>query len=918
MFRYLVLPTLTTTLLLTSSAFAHSEHDKARFVSETGQDVGQCENVLRPCKTIGYAVKQANKGDKVLVASGTYKIASADELFYLNNALVPVKGGYNRFDHFQSQSPNVNITRLSNVPDSMTSQLRSQGFNIISDGKAFENDDQFNALLAKHAKLSERQTNVECVNGIADTFTCNNIDLLAHVPLNEFSSNPSGGSDIWGHVDLNSGDEYAIMTTNNGVTIFNISEPTAPVEVGTISGVNSGWRDVKVYQYFDDTIGLWQAYAYVTTEGNKQLSLTDYVTIVDLNSLPHSISKVENNRVVSTAHNIYISNVDHTLNIALPNREPSLQLVGANTNLGAFQSYSLNTPRTLVANSGSYFGDGYTHDGSSISINDQRAITGCNESSSECTVFIDFNEKEMKLWNITDPQQTTLLGTAEYNDVSKSNQYVHSGWSTEDQQYVLLHDEFDEYRGGLNSTVRIFSINDLKNPVQVGQWTGPTTAIDHNGYVRGNRYYMSNYTRGLTILDISDPSSPQEVGFFDTFPANDEPSFNGAWGVYPYLPSGNIIVSDINSGLYIVKDNTKDTINGQIGFASTSVETEQDATLNISVQRENVAENAAATSVQYQVISGSATNNEDFVLENGTLTWQENDVSNKEIVISIAPDESGQEAPESFFIRLHNPQNGVVLSENNYITVNIAGVIDQGSVSFEAPTFITAENQTSININVNRLGSIEGEVSVDYQTVSGTAVADEDFDSASGRLTWSDGDNASKTITLFIVDDEIEEVEENFTVLLTSVDGSKLGSHPELTITLSDDDTNTAPTVSLGEDFEVNTNQSVTLTAQASDAEQDALTYLWTQSAGESVSISDETTINATFTAPSSAGTLTFEFSATDSKGAITSESITITVVAPTQTTPPTTNQPSSGGGGASWLLILLSIIGIGRRYQLK
>ena len=78
------------------NTWAHSEHDKSRFVASNGIDKGRCDNVLRPCKTIAYAVSQANKGDKVLVASGEFTITSSEELFYLKSALVPVFGGYNR------------------------------------------------------------------------------------------------------------------------------------------------------------------------------------------------------------------------------------------------------------------------------------------------------------------------------------------------------------------------------------------------------------------------------------------------------------------------------------------------------------------------------------------------------------------------------------------------------------------------------------------------------------------------------------------------------------------------------------------------------------------------------------------------------------------------------------------------------
>ena len=57
------------------------------------------------------------------------------------------------------------------------------------------------------------------------------------------------------------------------------------------------------------------------------------------------------------------------------------------------------------------------------------------------------------------------------------------------------------------------------------------------------------------MLDISniEEKSITEVGYFDTYPDNDMAAFNGVWNVYPYFPSGNIIVSDINSGFFVIR-----------------------------------------------------------------------------------------------------------------------------------------------------------------------------------------------------------------------------------------------------------------------------------------------------------------------------------------------------------------------------
>jgi len=885
--------------ILPSNTFAHSEHDKSRFVDSNGVDKDRCDNVLRPCKTIAYAVSQANKGDKVLVSSGDFTITSSEELFFLKSALVPVLGGYNRFDHYQSQSPQSNVTSLYNIPTDMVDELRKNGFRVIADGKSFTVDKGLEQKLKGYHQLSQSQSNEACESGKADVFDCNNVDLLAHMPLNDMSSNPSAGNDIWGHVDLNTGNEFAIMGVKNGVIVVNVTDPTTPVEVGTISGVNSSWRDVKVYQHYDENVNLWQAYAYATTEGNN-----GGVTIIDLNSLPNSVSLVEKNDVVNTAHNVYITNVDHTLNITLPEQTATLQLIGANSRSGAFQNYSLTNPKTLANVSTNNYGSGYTHDGASLIIDDQRSVDNCGLTSGACTLFIDFNEKEMKLWNITDPNSTDHLGTATYSDVDESNQYVHSGWGTEDKQFILLHDEFDEQRGGLNTTVRIFSIADLTNPTQVGQWTGPTRAIDHNGFVRGNRYYMSNYERGLTILDITDPTTPTEVGFFDTYTPSNSASFNGAWGVYPYLPSGNILVSDINSGLYVLKDNASASTNGMFSFESNSTQTAQGTTLNLTVQR-NASDTAESAAVSYQVIQGSAKEGTDFDLENNTLTWTANDNADKTISIDISDDLTNIELSESFFIRLYNPTNGATLGSNSYNTINIDGLLNKGAGNFEFDEQTIAENVNEYIVNVNRIGSTVGSIAFQYQLTSGEAVIGTDILDASGQISWLEGENETKQIILSIIDDTVEEESENFTLSLSSIDNSRLGNNAEITFTIADDDRNTAPVVTLGEDFEINTGQTQSLAAQARDAENDSMTYLWEQTEGSSVTLTNADTLITSFTAPNSTESLTFTFTATDSKGASATESVTVSVIAAAVVVTPTPTSKKSSGGSMFWLTFL-------------
>lgn len=889
------------TALMPHPLHAHSEHDKARFVASQGQDKGQCDQVLRPCKTIGYAINHANKGDRVLVAAGEYKVNNNEEIFYFASSLVPVYGGYNRFDHFQQQSPRSNVTSLVGVPPQMAALLREHGFNVISDGKSLAQSNSLTQKLKAFSALSQPQSLQTCENGKADSFNCENIDLLAHMPLGNFSSTPSAASDIWGHVDLNDGNEYALIGLTNGISVVNVSDPANPTEVGTIAGKSSTWRDVKVYQYFDHLLKIWRAYAYVILDGTQ-----GHVTIVNLNHLPNSISLVALNDQVTKAHNVYISNLDHTLNIAQAGLTPSIQLIGSNKFGGAFHSYSLADPKTLTPLQNQFFGQGYTHDGASITITDDRKANNCQTDGPNCTVFVDFNEKDIKLWNITDVDKVVQLGSVTYSDVDTANKYVHSGWGSEDKQYFFAHDEFDEKRGGINTTVRVFSIADLTQPQQVGQWTGPTAAADHNGFVRGNRYYLSNYERGLSVLDISDPTAPVEVGNFDTFTPSDNANYSGAWGVYPFLPSGNLLVSDINSGLYVLKDNTRQSPQGNIAFNSDVLATEQGIELSIEIPRHGAAVSASTVSVSYELIPGSALANQDYTAVAGTLTWQDNDNQAKTIKVPIAEQVSAQELQESFFVRLYNPTQGATLSSPSYLRVNIAGIQNTGVISFVQDQVVVAENETNLVVTLSRDGSSQGQVAVNYSLQGNNAEIDQDVHNLAGTLIWQDGDRSNKTLTLELINDELAESDESFSLVLEPLDGSRLGEFSRLQVTISDDENNSAPQVELGENFEVSPGQSVQLTAQVTDDAANVLTYLWQQESGSAVTLNNSDQPAANFIAPNSSESLVFSLTVTDNMGAASSDTINISVIAPVTQQPSGQAAKSSGGSTGGSLIILM------------
>ena len=96
---------------------------------------------------------------------------------------------------------------------------------------------------------------------------------------------------------------------------------------------------------------------------------------------------------------------------------------------------------------------------------------------------------------------------------------------------------------------------DLEAPVHSADHMGTNTAIDHNLYIRGQYGFLSNYCAGLRVIDVSqiaDGVTP-EVGFFDVAPNCAAASFQGTWSNYPYFPSGTIVVSSIEDGLFVLQ-----------------------------------------------------------------------------------------------------------------------------------------------------------------------------------------------------------------------------------------------------------------------------------------------------------------------------------------------------------------------------
>jgi len=216
--------------------------------------------------------------------------------------------------------------------------------------------------------------------------------------------------------------------------------------------------------------------------------------------------------------------------------------VGSSTFLGGPHFVNIQNPLNPVFEGGFEFA-GYTHDAQVVIYN------GPDLDYQGQEIFIGSNEDEVVVVDVTDKANPFLISTTVYPDIG----YTHQGWLSEDQTYFYANDELDENQFGFESRTLIFDFTDLDNPFFASPFFGPNQAIDHNLYVNGNEVFLSNYTAGMRVADITNRTAPFDIGFFDTFPENDNTSFDGVWSIYPYFPSGNIIINDLSQGLFIVR-----------------------------------------------------------------------------------------------------------------------------------------------------------------------------------------------------------------------------------------------------------------------------------------------------------------------------------------------------------------------------
>jgi choice-of-anchor B domain-containing protein len=340
-------------------------------------------------------------------------------------------------------------------------------------------------------------------------------------------------SACWGYISAQ-GTEYALLGTQTGTSIIDISDSLNLVERSFIPGPPSGWREMKTYRH----------YAYVVSDQGN-VADGNGIQIIDLSNLPTSATLLSTYVWTDTIAGIPtpIPRV-HSVTVS-----GNYLYLNGGGNYDGIRILDISDP-VNPKKAGVYFGP-YIHD--SHVRNDTIFASAINSGGG--LDIVDVRNK-------SNPARIKL--------VNYTGSGTHNAWTTKDRRFAVTTDEI----GATAKSLKIWNIENIQNPYMVSEVVHPDSAIVHNVFIKGDLAYVAWYTAGVLVVDLSNPSAPQVVGSYDTFPANNNGrTYSGCWGADPYFPSGKVILSDMQTGLYVVRytGDKRGRVTGTVRDALTNV-----------------------------------------------------------------------------------------------------------------------------------------------------------------------------------------------------------------------------------------------------------------------------------------------------------------------------------------------------------
>jgi len=349
-------------------------------------------------------------------------------------------------------------------------------------------------------------------------------NLAFKAQLNDYAPSPGGQnySACWSYVHSD-GREYAAIGVNGispppaGTAIYNVTDPSAPHLVGFIPGPPSIWREMKSYR----------DWLYVVSEGTGSGYGLQIIRMTD----------PENPVLAATYTTGFIRShtvsVDTTRGLLVCNGTRNLSGYATGTRILALNEPGIGaTPESPVELSWWPGGaipvseNDYVHD--SVPVGNRLYASSIYPGI-------------QRVLDITDPTAPAELASWSY-----PGGFTHNAWPDATGSWLYVTDEVK------GEPLKIFDITNLAAPVLANTITSNPQAIVHNAHVKGDELFLSNYTEGIRVLDLSDPCHPAEFAWADSY-SGPSGGYSGVWEVGPFFPSGTVIASDRNSGLYVYR-----------------------------------------------------------------------------------------------------------------------------------------------------------------------------------------------------------------------------------------------------------------------------------------------------------------------------------------------------------------------------
>lgn len=332
-------------------------------------------------------------------------------------------------------------------------------------------------------------------------------------------------SDCWGFTHAN-GTEVAIIGGIEDILFIDITIPANPVLIyshhvlnlptGTVN--KSAWRDFMTYGN----------YIYAAADEG-----TSGLLVFDMSQVPTSITMVTQTTSYWTrTHTIFIDELNARLYAGGSNTVNNGLVILDLLPDPTAPSLEANVPLNTV-------GGGYVHD---MYVRDN--IAYCSHGSLSKIQMYDFSML---------PSFTVVGAIENYPETG----YNHSSWINDAGTMLVMCDETH------GSDVKLVDITDPENISSDDFFTfysellGPSalgSSIAHNPFIMGDLAFIAYYHDGVQVFDISNPTDIELVAYYDTYPDNTGyAGYEGCWGVYPFFPSGMIIASDMNNGLFVLE-----------------------------------------------------------------------------------------------------------------------------------------------------------------------------------------------------------------------------------------------------------------------------------------------------------------------------------------------------------------------------